>query len=146
MGIPSFHSLGDLRPTPTSFSRRETASILLRFLQTAAYLSLAVFLSLIGSGCSGGIANSVSPPPPVQHSVTLTWTASVSDVIGYRVYRSSVSGGPYSLLLPSPVSGTTFLDTSVQAGQSYFYVVTSVDTVGIDSAYSSEVSATVPAP
>ncbi len=80
----------------------------------------------------------------VSHSVTLTWTASASTVTGYNVYKSSVSGGPYSKVNSSLVTTTTYVDTAVSAGQIYYYVVTSVDSSGVESAYSAEVSATVP--
>ena len=81
---------------------------------------------------------------PVSHSVTLTWTASTSTVSGYNVYRSTVSGGPYTKLNSTLVAATTYVDSTVQAGQTYFYVVTSVDSSGVESADSTEVSATVP--
>jgi hypothetical protein len=81
---------------------------------------------------------------PVSHSVTLTWTASASTVTGYNVYRSTVSGGPYTKLTSPPVAALTYVDSAVQAAQTYFYVVTSVDSSGVESAYSTEVSATVP--
>ena len=81
---------------------------------------------------------------PVSHSVTLSWTASTSTVSGYNVYRSTVSGGPYSKINSSLVAGTTYTDSTVQASQTYFYVVTSVDGSGTESAFSAEVSVTVP--
>jgi hypothetical protein len=81
---------------------------------------------------------------PVSHSVTLTWTASTSTVTGYNVYRSTVSGGPYTKLNSSPTAATTYADTTVQSGQTYFYVVTSVDSSNVESANSAEVSATIP--
>jgi hypothetical protein len=80
----------------------------------------------------------------VSHSVTLTWTASTSTVTGYNVYRSQVSGGPYTKLDSSAVAATSYGDSTVSAGQTYFYVVTSVNSSGVESADSSEVSATVP--
>ena len=80
----------------------------------------------------------------VSHSVTLTWTASASPVTGYNVYRSTVSGGPYTLMTSSPVAATTYVDSAVSAGITYYYVVTSVNSSGVESAYSAEVSATVP--
>ena len=83
---------------------------------------------------------------PVAHSVTLSWTASSSTVVGYNIYRSTTSGGPYTLLNSSPVPGITFTDTTVQAGVTYFYVVTAVDSSGNESVYSNEASATVPTP
>ena len=81
---------------------------------------------------------------PVSHSVTLTWTASTSTVSGYNVYRSTVSGGPYTKLNSSVIAATTYVDSTVQASTSYFYVVTSVDSSNVESANSAEVSVTVP--
>ena len=80
----------------------------------------------------------------VTHSVTLTWTASVSTVSGYNVYRSTVSGGPYTKLNPTLVSSTTYADTAVTAGLTYYYVVSSVDSSNVESVDSAEVFATVP--
>lgn len=80
------------------------------------------------------------------HSVSLSWIASTSTVVGYNVYRSTVSGGPYTLITGSPVAATTFTDTTVQAGMTYYYVVTSVDSKGNESSYSNESSATIPTP
>ena len=80
----------------------------------------------------------------VSHSVDLIWTASASTVSGYNGYRSTVSGGPYTKVNSSPVAATTFTDTTVQASQTYFFVVTSVDSSGVESANSTEVSAIIP--
>ncbi|HJT71395.1 MAG TPA: choice-of-anchor D domain-containing protein [Terriglobales bacterium] len=82
-----------------------------------------------------------------SHSVNLAWVASSSVVVGYNVYRGTTSGGPYSLKLNSSlVAGTSFTDTTVQSGQTYYYVVTAVDSSGVESAYSNQASATIPVP
>jgi fibronectin type 3 domain-containing protein len=79
------------------------------------------------------------------HTVGLTWTASVStDVVGYNIYRGSVSGGPYSILDAAPVASDAYSDSTVQSGQTYFYVVRSVDNTGTESANSSQVQAVIP--
>ncbi|HZS57271.1 MAG TPA: fibronectin type III domain-containing protein [Bryobacteraceae bacterium] len=84
--------------------------------------------------------------PPV-HSVTLNWMVSSSpNVIGYYVYRGSTSGGPYTRLSGSLDAGTGYTDSSVQGGQTYFYVVTAVNNVGVESGYSTEVQVTIPSP
>ena len=83
---------------------------------------------------------------PIQHSVTLTWSASTSSVSGYNVYRSTVSGGPYTKVNSSLIATTSYTDSTVQAGQTYYYVVTSVNSSNVESVYSTEVSATVPTP
>jgi hypothetical protein len=80
----------------------------------------------------------------VNHSVSLSWTASTSVVTGYNSYSSTTSGGPYTKLTTTPVAATTYADTAVQAGQTYYYVVTSVNSSGVESGYSNEISAIVP--
>ena len=80
------------------------------------------------------------------HSVTLSWTPSTSTVAGYNVYRSAVSGGPYSKLDSSAVATDGFTDAAVQAGQTYYYVVKSVTGTGVESADSNQASVTVPTP
>ena len=81
-----------------------------------------------------------------QHTVGLNWTPSSSIVAGYFVYRGSVSGGPYSKLNALVDALASYTDGTVAGGQTYFYVVTSVDSTGIESLYSNEVSVTIPSP
>ncbi len=72
------------------------------------------------------------------HSVALSWTASTSsNIAGYNIYRSATSGGTYTKLNTSVIVPTAYTDSSVQAGQTYFYVATAVDTSGNESAHSS---------
>jgi fibronectin type 3 domain-containing protein len=80
----------------------------------------------------------------VAHSVALSWAASTSMVTGYNVYSSTVSGGPYVETNTSPVGTTSYTDSNVQAGQTYYFVVTSVDSTNLESSYSTQVSAAVP--
>ena len=81
------------------------------------------------------------------HRATLSWTASTSvTVVGYNVYRSATSTGQYVKLTSSPVIGTSYTDNSVQAGQNYNYVLTSVDDFGNESAFSGLATAFVPNP
>jgi fibronectin type 3 domain-containing protein len=79
-----------------------------------------------------------------SYSTTLSWTASTSSVTGYNVYRGTTSGGPYTKLTASVDSNTSYADNSVQAGLTYYYVVTSVNSSGAESVYSNQVSATIP--
>jgi hypothetical protein len=80
----------------------------------------------------------------VSHSVSLSWTPSTSVVAGYNVYRSQISGGPYSKLTPSIVAANAYTDSNVQSGQTYYYVATSVTSTGVESADSTQTSATIP--
>ena len=80
----------------------------------------------------------------VSHSAALAWTASTSTVVGYNAYSSTVSGGPYTKLTATPTASTTYSDTTVQSGKTYYYVVTAVNSSNTESVLSSEVSATIP--
>jgi fibronectin type 3 domain-containing protein len=70
---------------------------------------------------------------------------STSTVVGYKAYSSTVAGGPYTALTASPVPMTSYVDSTVDSGQTYFYVVTAVDSDNLESTFSNEVSVTVPA-
>ncbi len=86
-------------------------------------------------------------PPPVQHSVSLSWTASTSpNIAGYNLYRGTVSGGPYMRINGSLDAGTSYVDNTVSSGQTYFYVTTAVNSTNVESAYSSQAEAVVPTP
>jgi fibronectin type 3 domain-containing protein len=78
--------------------------------------------------------------------VALQWAASTSSGFsgGYNIYRSGVSGGPYSKINSVLVTATSFTDSTVQgSNQYYYYVVTAVDSSGVESAYSREAQALV---
>jgi bacillopeptidase F len=79
------------------------------------------------------------------YSVLLNWAASPSPgVNGYNVYRSTTGGAGYAKITPSPVGGLTYTDTTVMDGQIYYYVVTSLDATGDESAYSEDVQMSIP--
>jgi fibronectin type 3 domain-containing protein len=65
--------------------------------------------------------------------------------VGYNEYRGTTLGS-YSKLNASPVAGTTYTDATVQSGQgsTYYYVVTAVNSSGVESAQSSPANVTVP--
>ncbi|MFX0051238.1 MAG: fibronectin type III domain-containing protein [Candidatus Hermodarchaeota archaeon] len=89
------------------------------------------------------------PKPPVLRveasdgQVKLEWQPSVDDggasITEYKIYRAASSGGPYSLIGSSIT--LSYIDLTVTNGETYYYVVTAVNSQG-ESDYSSEVSAT----
>lgn len=78
------------------------------------------------------------------YSVALSWDASTSSVTGYNVYRSTVSGTEYAKINSSLVGALAYTDSTVQNGTTYYFVTTSVDANGIESAYSNQASAVIP--
>jgi len=97
----------------------------------------------------------VAPPdttPPAQvtgltvatvssSQLNLSWSANTEpDVKNYRVYRSTASGGPYTLIA-SPAANS-YSDTGLAAATTYYYVVSAVDTSGNEGLKSAEASGT----
>jgi fibronectin type 3 domain-containing protein len=88
---------------------------------------------------------SITVAAAAAYSAVLNWTASTSsDVTGYNVYRSTTSGGGYVKLNSSLVTVLTYTDSTVVDGQTYYYVTTSVDSSGEESAYSDQQQAVIP--
>jgi Cep192 domain 4 len=82
-----------------------------------------------------------------EHSVYLSWEASDGpDVVGYNIYRGSGSGGPYSRINSALEASTSYADTGVTAGATYYYATTAVDGSGGESGYSNQVRAVIPTP
>ena len=81
-----------------------------------------------------------------EGTLSLNWTAPanntdgspLTDLAGYNIYRMTSSGGPKTLVNDNPVSTTTFLDTPLENGKTYYYVVTAVDKRGNESPDSDE--------
>src|SRR6202045_549195 len=103
-------------------------------LGTLAIASNAGSLSIALAGSGGQLSS---------HTVALNWDPSTSDVIGYYVYRM-LPGGTYGKVNAAPLVLTEFTDTNVQSGQTYTYVVTSVDADNAESDYSDPAIALVP--
>ena len=118
----------------TYFSRRNLLGLLF------------VLLAVLWISRCGRTGTSTAPSALTAHSATLNWDASPSAVVGYNVYRATQAGGPYTKLSSSPVGPTSYTDSTVQAGQTYFYVVTAVDGNGVESVASNEAQTAVPSP
>ncbi len=71
--------------------------------------------------------------------VDLSWGA-VTDATSYTVKRSTTAGGSYTVIAEN-ITGTTYTDTDVTNGTTYYYVVTAVNSTG-ESTNSNEASAT----
>ncbi|GAA1978618.1 hypothetical protein GCM10009817_18900 [Terrabacter lapilli] len=82
---------------------------------------------------------------PGNASVSLTWTAPASNggspVTGYAVYRGTSAGGEAASPVASNVTGTSFTDTGLSNGTTYYYKVAAINAVGT-SPQSNEASAT----
>jgi hypothetical protein len=83
--------------------------------------------------------------PAAAHTVGLSWDArTFPNVVGYNIYRGPSANGPYTKINSSLDPNTTYSDTTLQAGETYYYVTTAVDNQGVERAYSNQSEATIP--
>ena len=109
----------------------------------AGYTFAPVNHSVTINGTNVGAVNFIATAQ-LAHSAALSWAASTSAVFGYNVYRGTVNGGPYTLMNLSLVTGLSYTDTTVQSGVTYYYVTTAVDSNGVQSVDSNQVTAIIP--
>lgn len=94
-------------------------------------------------------ADTVAPSTPTnlkatsgKAKITLTWTASTdsggSGLKGYKVFRSTTSTGTYTQIA-APTT-TSYTDTAVTKGKTYWYYVVAYDNAGNHSPASAKVS------
>ena len=92
-------------------------------------------------------APTTSSPISGNAQIVLTWTAPNSNggsaISGYKIYRGSAAGG--ETLLSSLGNVLTFTNTGLTNGQTYYYKVSAVNSVG-EGLQSNEVSSTPMAP
>jgi len=86
----------------------------------------------------------VTGPGVTTNSVSMSWAASTSpNISGYNVYRGATAAGTFSKMNSTLISGTSYTDTTVQPGQTYYYVVTAVNSSNSESQYSSPAAQSV---
>lgn len=78
-----------------------------------------------------------------QYSVSLSWNPSTSSVSGYNVYRGT-SPGVYSKLNTALDGTTSYTDSTVASGATYYYAATAVSTSGQESSYSAPLKVSIP--
>ncbi|NDC75438.1 hypothetical protein EBZ70_09185, partial [bacterium] len=90
----------------------------------------AVVLPSVPAGVAASAGNA---------QVSLTWSAS-SNATGYAVKRATTTGGAYTTVA-SAVTATSYVDTALSNGTTYYYVIEAANALGT-SGNSAEVSAT----
>jgi fibronectin type 3 domain-containing protein len=118
---------------------------------TYYYEVAAVNSGVVGTRSSEVSAKPMVQPPssvvatPSDKKVVLTWTASPG-AASYSIFRGTSHNGEGATPVATGVTATSFMDTGLTDGTTYYYYVEAVNALG-PSAPSSEVSATpVPPP
>lgn len=104
---------------------------------------LLIGAALVLAACGRQQPAAVKAKPPNPHSVTVSWTPSKSPAAGYNVYRVLPPGDPVKVS-SGVVADTQFTDNTVEAGNTYLYFVTAVDSKGVESRPSERISVTIP--
>jgi len=113
----------------------------------AASIGLPV-ISAIGVEPSAMDALPPAPPSGFEargsyHRDLLLWNGDMSpDLAGYRVWRASSPGGPFTLVTADPYPLLRFLDDDATEGETWHYRVTAVDAWGNESAATPVLAAT----
>jgi hypothetical protein len=99
--------------------------------------------TLMGDPATDLVFPSVAPATNVHatagasQQLTVAWTASTSPSVTYNVFRTTnPAGGVYTQANPSPLAVTSYLDTALTNGTSYYYYVVATDPLGFDSRWS----------
>ncbi len=108
------------------------------------FLTFALLGPIALSGCGSAAGNPAISGNSTQYGVQLNWseTSSADPVVSYNIYRQQTGG--FAQINTSPVTATSYMDTSAASGQTYVYMVESVDAEGNASDPSDPVSVSVP--
>jgi hypothetical protein len=133
---------------PVTLAPGQTATVGVEFNPTVAGAATGALTINSTSSTNGTAAIALTGTgTAVAYQVNLSWDAPVNStdpVAGYNVYRAPSGSTMYQLVNPSVESQTAYVDTTVQAGSSYDYIVESVDASGVASAPTSPVLVAIP--
>jgi fibronectin type 3 domain-containing protein len=130
-------------PTATNFTDTNLANGTTYFYVVSAVNATGESANSVQASATP-VAPTQSPAAPTgliaaggNAQVSLSWTAS-SGATSYPLKRSTTTGGPYTQI--SAPATTSFTDTGLTNGTTYFYVVSALNAVG-ESANSAQASA-----
>lgn len=132
---------------PVTLNPGQSVSLELVFIPTVVGVASGQLTLATNATTSGSAVVTLTGTGATAYSVDLAWDApvtSVDPVEGYNVYRSASGASAYSLLNTGVNLTAAFTDSTVQGGNAYDYVVTSVDSSGVESAPSNTLAITIP--
>jgi centrosomal CEP192-like protein/ASPM-SPD-2-Hydin domain-containing protein len=130
---------------PLTLNAGQTATLSLQFEPTATGAATGK-LTITSNASSNSTAVVALSGTGVPLAVDLSWSApsTTSGITGYNVYRASGTSSSYAKLNSSVNSPASFMDSTVAAGTTYEYYVTSVDSTGTESTPSNTATVVVP--
>jgi hypothetical protein len=132
---------------PVTLNPNQTLAVKLQFKPSAS--GAATGKLTLNSNSTAGSSTAVTlsgTGTSTAEQVDLSWHAPASSsdpVAGYNIYRATGSGA-FQLVNSGIDKSTTYVDSSVTSGNTYNYLVKSVDESGVESTGSNEISVAVP--
>ena len=110
-----------------------------------SFLFTLVFIASCGGGSSGSGGGGV---PTGNAQVHLTWTAptentdgsSYDDPAGFRIYYGTTQSSLYGLEEVNAPYATEYYVANLEEGTEYLFVMTAVNSLGVESSYSNIVT------
>jgi hypothetical protein len=130
---------------PVALNPGQTATLNVQF-DPIATGAVAGTLTITSNSSTNGTAVIGLSGTGLAPQVKLSWDAPSSSpdpVESYNIYRAPSGTNSYQQLNSSAVTQTTYLDSTVQSGSSYDYLVESVDASGVESEPSNMATITV---
>jgi Abnormal spindle-like microcephaly-assoc'd, ASPM-SPD-2-Hydin len=120
---------------PMTIAAGKSVTFNVAFTPTSSGAESGTLAFASNANSSSGAESLTGTGTATTYSVNLSWNAS-SDVAGYNIYRSTSATGTYAKINPSVDANTAYTDSTVVAGQTYYYEATSVNSSGQESARS----------
>lgn len=145
----SISSLGDIA------SGAEATGDIVQFVPNSLSAKLALVVFDVYGELFTRTLDLTAPASPVgivgigaASSISLVWKkAGDADLLGYHIYRSTASGGPYSRVTPIPTGRTAYYsDANLAPLTRYYYRITAVDSSGNESTQSATSNASTNPP
>lgn len=120
---------------PVTLGPGETQVLNVEFTPTAAGAATGLLTISTNAANQAAVAVPLSGTGATPE-VELSWAAPLDSndpVAGYNLYRAAPDSASFQLLNATVISSTSYVDSAVQSGQTYDYVVVSVDDSGLES-------------
>jgi hypothetical protein len=132
---------------PVIIPAGQTASFTVTFTpQASGVASVGVSFASDASNTATGTVQGTGVAAPA-YTVSLSWNASTSpNVTGYNIYRRTGTSGGFTKINSALNATTSYVDTAVTDGKTYYYETTAVNSSDEESAPTSPVAAAIPAP
>ncbi|WP_204787457.1 chondroitinase-B domain-containing protein [Paenibacillus oryzisoli] len=113
-----------------------------------SYAGTTAFDDITATAASGSTSTPTAPSAPTgvtsslpsTGAVSIAWTASAT-ATGYNVKMASSGSGPFTTVNSTPISATNYTVTGLSIGQTYYFVVSALNTAGEGSNSTPAISA-----